>query len=141
MKTSTICSRVVLAVAIFLVLGSGAVQVAAQTVAPQDEITIKGKKPARFNHQTHLGMGLSCGTCHHDQEHTPLTVEAIAAVTDVAQLHCVSCHNSEFPNQDLQKAKDVFHGRCKTCHQEGYQGKKGPKKCGACHLKKAYEGC
>lgn len=141
MKTSIICSGVVLGALIFLGLGS--IVAGAQTVAPADEITIDGKKPARFNHQVHTGMGLSCAVCHHDKDHNPLTPEAIGAITDTKVLNCVSCHNSEFPRQELQKAKDVFHARCKTCHQEGYQGKKGPGKCSDCHIKKkkGYEGC
>lgn len=111
--------------------------------APEDEVVIDGRKPARFAHTVHLGLGLDCGVCHHDQEHNPLSKEAIAALGDPAGLSCVSCHNSGHPDADLQKAKDVFHARCKTCHQEGYEGKKGPTKCTDCHLKtkKAVEGC
>ena len=143
MKVTTICSGVIVATTMFLGLSSILVQAEAQTVVPEGEITIQGKKPARFDHQTHLGMGLSCAVCHHDQEHNPHTADAIGAIPDVAQLSGESCHNSDFPVKDLRKPKDVFHARCKTCHQEGYQGKKGPKKCSDCHIKKkkAYEGC
>lgn len=143
MKVKAIGAGIVFGAVILLGLNSLAVQAEAKTAAPEDEITIQGKKPARFNHQTHVGMGLSCAVCHHDKEHNPLSAEAIGAMPDASPLRCVSCHNSEFPKQELQKAKDVFHARCKTCHQEGYQGKNGPKKCGDCHIKKkkAYEGC
>lgn len=111
--------------------------------APEEEVIIDGKKPARFAHPVHLGLGLDCGVCHHDGEHKPLSAEAISALSDPAELSCVSCHNSGHPDENLQKAKDVFHARCKTCHQEGYEGKNGPTKCTECHLKtkKALEGC
>lgn len=110
---------------------------------PEKEITIQGKKPARFTHLTHLNLGLECGACHHDTDHNPLTVDAISSLGDPAKLRCVSCHNGDLANKDLQKAKDVFHARCKACHKAGYEGKKGPAKCNDCHLKKkkAVEGC
>ena len=112
--------------------------------APEDELVIEGKKPARFAHKVHLTLGLDCGVCHHDREHKPLNKEAIASLEDPSGLHCVSCHNSSFAVGELQQAKDVFHARCKTCHQEGYAGKNGPTKCSDCHIKsakKALEGC
>jgi len=112
--------------------------------APQEEVIIKGKKPARFPHTIHLDMGLECGLCHHDKEQNPLNAEAIASLEGPAKLSCVSCHNGDHANKDLQKAKDVFHARCKNCHKTGYEGKNGPTKCTNCHLKKKkkmIEGC
>lgn len=111
--------------------------------APEEEVIIDGKKPARFAHPVHLALGLDCGVCHHDGEHNPLSAEAISALGEPAGLSCVSCHNSDHPDENLQKAKDVFHAKCKTCHKEGYEGKNGPTKCTECHLKtkKALEGC
>lgn len=142
MKKSRVWLQAIIVAALIAGIGSVTARADDAAVAPADEITIKGKKPARFNHPTHISMGLSCATCHHDGEHQPLTAEAIAALPDVGALQCVSCHNGDFANKELQKAKDVFHARCRTCHQEGYQGKKGPTKCSACHIKKkAYEGC
>ncbi len=121
---------------------------AGQLSAPTEEITIQGKKPARFNHATHNALGLSCGSCHHDAKHQPRTAEDIAAVDKADELKCMSCHNKEFPVKKLQKAKNVFHARCKDCHKKGVEGKKGPSKCTACHIKsktkkvgKATEGC
>ena len=140
-KRGTWLKAVVMAV---VMMGFGTVMAQAENPAgaPQDEIIIDGKKPARFMHTTHIDLGLSCATCHHDQDHQPLNEDAIKALPDASVLQCVSCHNSDFANAELQKAKDVFHARCRTCHQEGYQGKNGPKKCSDCHIKKkAYEGC
>lgn len=143
MKTGLIRTGTVMAIALWLCLGSGMAGAETTAAAPADELVIQGKKPARFSHPVHIGVGLECGSCHHDQDHKPLTAEAIGALTDTAGLSCVSCHNEQLPNKELQAAKDVFHARCKTCHQEGYQGKKGPTKCGDCHIKKGkgYEGC
>jgi len=104
--------------------------------APEQTITIEGKKPAHFNHATHLGLSMACGQCHHNGEHQPLTAEDIAALPDGSGLHCVSCHNDTFANQALRKAKDVFHGRCRACHKAGYNGKSGPTNCNGCHIKK-----
>ena len=144
MKTSLIRIGTVLAIALFGLLGSGMVAVAGAASEPAEEMVLQGKKPARFNHATHTVLGMECGVCHHDQNHAPLTAEAIGAVTDPATLRCMSCHNDGQPKPELRQAKDIFHARCKTCHQEGYQGKNGPVKCTDCHLKsnkKAPEGC
>lgn len=133
------------AVFLSIIAGSWISSVAAENTltAPEKELTIEGKKPARFSHPVHLELGLECGVCHHDKEHNPLSRESIAALGDPAALSCTSCHNSGHPNEELRKAKDVFHARCKTCHKEGYAGKNGPTKCSDCHLKKkrALEGC
>ena len=112
--------------------------------APAKEITIEGKKPARFNHATHIKLGLACGTCHHDGEHKPLNSEKIGKLDDGGKLKCANCHNSTFVKPELQKRKDVFHARCKECHKTGVDGKKGPTGCNSCHVKKkkkAIEGC
>ena len=39
---------------------------------PENEMVIKGKKPARFPHAVHLEMKLKCGVCHHDSEGKPV---------------------------------------------------------------------
>lgn len=104
--------------------------------APQEEITIEGKKPARFNHQTHLAINISCGQCHHDTEHQPLSETDIAALMNGKQLQCGSCHNETFANEQLNSKKLIFHARCKECHKNGFNDKQGPTKCTACHVKK-----
>ena len=144
MKTSVILTGTVLAIALYGLLGSGMVTPSVAASEPAEGLVLQGKKPAHFNHKTHTALGMECGLCHHDQKHAPMTAEAIGAVTDLATLRCVSCHNEQHPKQELRQAKDIFHARCKTCHQDGYQGKNGPVKCTDCHLKsgkKAAEGC
>jgi len=125
---------------------SSVVSVSAQGVtAPGAEITIEGKKPARFNHQTHLKLGVDCGQCHHDAKHQPLAAGSIAAMSDGAKLRCANCHNEKFSNDKLRGAKDIFHARCRDCHKTGVAGKQGPSKCNSCHSggkqAKAIEGC
>ncbi|MDD5757552.1 MAG: cytochrome c3 family protein [Desulfobulbaceae bacterium] len=144
MKKQLMMTGSIFVATVFLGLGSLSVLAAGTLKAPETEVTIEGKKPAHFNHQTHLKMGMTCGTCHHDAEHKPLTAEAIAVLPDAKGLACVSCHNSTFAKQELQKQKDVFHARCKECHKSGYEGKTGPSSCVDCHIqkvKKAVEGC
>jgi hypothetical protein len=112
--------------------------------APTKQITIQGKKPARFNHTTHTAIGLECTTCHHDQKHQPRSAEDIAGLTP-EDLRCANCHNKDFENKKLRKPMKIFHARCKTCHKNGYNDKKGPTKCSGCHIKSkkaaAIEGC
>lgn len=103
---------------------------------PDAEIIIEGeKKSARFSHPVHLNLGAECAQCHHDSEHQPLTAEEITAMENTLQLKCVSCHNSDFANPELQSAKAAFHARCKECHKQGVDGKTGPTKCTGCHVK------
>lgn len=143
MKTGWMYCGIATAAALGLFLQTGPVAAEAPAGTPEQEIVIEGKKPARFNHSTHAALGLDCGVCHHDREHKPLTAESIGALTDGAELRCVSCHNETLPAAELQKPKDVFHALCQTCHKEGYQDKKGPTKCTDCHIKqnKMVEGC
>lgn len=101
--------------------------------APAQELVIKGKKPARFNHAKHTALGLACGVCHHDAKHQPLSETAIAGQAKPDGLRCAACHTASFANEKLRRPMDVFHARCKTCHAEGINGKKGPTGCAACH--------
>lgn len=133
--------------AIIISLGFGVHLVSAgdKLQSPDGKITIEGKKPAQFNHQTHIKLGIACGSCHHDASHNPLTAEAIGEMPDGSGLLCANCHTKDFKNEKLQKRKDIFHARCQGCHKEGIEGKKGPTKCTSCHIKKekkkTIEGC
>lgn len=113
-------------------------------VVPDKVITIDGKKPAKFDHAVHVSQSMACGQCHHNKEHQPLTADDIAVIPDAKALKCVSCHNGSFANTELQKPKVIFHARCRDCHKAGYNDKKGPSSCKACHVKtkkRAIEGC
>lgn len=109
---------------------------AAGLQAPETEIIIEGKKKsARFSHSVHLEIGVECGQCHHTNDHQPLTEKDIASMDNNLQLRCASCHNKDFADPKLQTQKAVFHARCKECHKQGVDGKKGPTKCTGCHVK------
>jgi hypothetical protein len=104
--------------------------------APAEEIVIKGtKKSAKFSHPKHLDLGVSCGQCHHNADHQSLTDKDISAMENGNQLRCASCHNKDFADTKLQTQKAIFHARCKECHKQGVDGKKGPTKCTGCHIK------
>ena len=104
--------------------------------APEAEIIIVGeKKSARFPHTVHTNLGVACGQCHHGNEHQALTETDIAAMENNLQLRCASCHNKDFTDPTLQTPKAAFHARCKECHKQGVDGKKGPTKCTGCHVK------
>ena len=104
---------------------------------PTAEITIDGKKPARFDHVKHMAFkGVSCGQCHHDAEHQPLTEKKISEMPKGRQLACISCHDDGFKKKELRKKNSIFHARCKECHKTGVDGKPGPAKCNDCHIEK-----
>lgn len=117
--------------------------IAGNAIAPVETITIEGKKPVKFSHQIHTELGVSCGECHHNEEHNALTEQEISEMVASSQLQCVSCHNKDFKTPKLQKRKNIFHANCKDCHKKGFADKKGPTKCADCHGKKkrAIEGC
>jgi hypothetical protein len=103
--------------------------------APPEEMIIEGeKKSARFSHPLHMELGVNCGVCHHNNDHQPLTADEIGVMENSQQLRCASCHNEDFSEPKLQTAKAAFHARCKDCHKQGEDGKKGPTKCTACHV-------
>ena len=135
MRTKPIILIAAIGLALLINISTGSAEEG--LTAPTEELTIDGKKPARFPHATHLSIGIACGVCHHDGEHQGLSSEAIGAMNDASVLKCVSCHNPDHPDKKLQKAKDIFHARCKECHKTGYEGKKGPTKCTGCHIKKS----
>ena len=107
---------------------------------PEETMVIRGKKPVKFSHTSHLGIGIRCEDCHHDASHQGLTADAIAGLEDKDTLKCMTCHNENFAVQKLQKRKDAYHANCRTCHNEEYNGKKGPNKCSGCHEKKKRQG-
>lgn len=121
---------------LWFVIGTSFAAEEQATGAPGEEMILKGeKKSARFSHPVHLNLGVSCGQCHHNSEHQPLTDKDIAAMENSQQLRCASCHNENFSEPKLQSVKDAFHARCKECHKQGVGDKKGPTKCGDCHVK------
>lgn len=103
---------------------------------PKEEMIIEGKKPARFNHQTHITLGVTCGECHHNADHQALSEADIAVIGNGRKLLCDSCHNKDFTTENLNSKKKVFHAKCKECHKTGFKGQTGPTKCVECHIEK-----
>jgi hypothetical protein len=104
--------------------------------APAGPMTLGEKKPATFNHATHTALGVDCGACHHDASHKPLTAKNIATLASGAELACDKCHNANFANTKLQKRMAIFHENCRSCHEQGVNGKQGPTRCNDCHVSK-----
>lgn len=100
---------------------------------PHGKITIKGVRPADFNHDTHLVFDLKCGVCHHKSQHVPYTDEEVTSQATSNALRCKFCHNDDFANENLRSIKEVMHKQCKSCHQVGIDGAKGPTRCIGCH--------
>ncbi len=117
----------------------------AAAIPPRGRITIEGKRPVKFSHQTHTEKaGLDCATCHHDDKGQGRDLAAIKALAGTGSLACGACHNAEFKDKKLRKRKNVFHDLCRACHKKGLDGKHGPTKCSGCHGKrkrKPVEGC
>jgi hypothetical protein len=101
---------------------------------PHEQIIIdEGVRPARFNHDTHLGYGVKCGVCHHKSKDDPLTNQEVISLSSSKTLYCSHCHNERFENEKLRSMRTVMHQRCKGCHQIGVDGVKGPLRCHGCH--------
>ena len=119
--------KIVLCVAALAMVFSVAVGVSvAGNAGPADMVlkTEAGKKPATFPHKTHQDL-MKCDVCHHteaDGKQGPYVAGQEAK--------CASCHT------DKGEYKKVAHKSCKGCHKAGLNGKKGPTKCGGCHIKK-----
>ena len=117
-------SRIVIALSTFALVaavfafGGFTAQAGTNDDCPKAPITMKNKKGAvTFKHDTHKAQ--SCKTCHHKEKDGKIGVA------------CSECHKAKKEN-DVPKAKDAFHGTCKSCHKKM---KKGPTKCKECHVK------
>ena len=126
-------TRLLLAVISMCILFSG-IAIAAEN--PHEQITIDGVRPAVFDHDTHLGYGVKCGACHHKSKDEPFTDQEVISQSSGKTLHCAYCHNDTFANEKLRALKIVMHKQCKSCHQVGVDGVKGPTRCHGCHKEK-----
>ena len=123
-----------LLVAISMYIMFSGMAVAAEN--PHEQITIEGVRPAVFDHDTHLGYGVKCGVCHHKSKDEPYTDQEVISQSSGLTLHCAHCHNENFKNDKLRNLKIFMHKQCKSCHQKGVDGAKGPTRCHGCHKKK-----
>ena len=114
---------ITLALLIFAVNGFG-LEV---SIGPAEIIlqTESARKPADFPHRQHQEE-YSCTACHHAKEGI-MVIEK-----------CVSCHNTDISNPDLNSYKKAAHKLCKDCHKgvNNEEGRDAPIKCSGCHIKK-----
>lgn len=99
----------------------------------------------KFTHKKHAeDYGISCGTCHHDENAEPLELKM---GDDVDK--CSACHNimakSKEDKDNIMVLENAMHDNCIACHKEfnmkkdptDKKGMKGPApaSCGKCHVK------
>jgi len=129
-KKSILLSVMMACLATFAVAtGSMAKDTGPEVITMQTE---QAKKPAVFPHRKHQEM-MECTTCHHTKD---AEGKQIPLPEDQHPAKCDSCHNKDFANKSLDGLMKVGHARCKGCHKDGLDGKKGPTKCEGCHPKK-----
>jgi len=127
--------RLLVVLAIFLFPVSFAA-ISSEIPADKGVIVFQGKTGnVTFNHELHSGLEhvggvdkVECSTCHHTYE------------GDGVPGACGECHarNKDDAAADVPVRKEVFHYRCRGCHQYTVKEGKhaGPdKKCKLCHVK------
>ena len=132
MRISVIFSTVLLSIS-FAVVGG-------EIPADKNIIVFPGKLgDVTFNHKLHSGLEnvggvekVECSTCHHTYE------------GDGVPGACGECHarNKDDAAADVPVRKEVFHYRCRGCHQYTVKEGKhaGPdKKCKLCHVKQSVD--
>lgn len=120
--------KIVLCVAALAMVLSVAVGVSVASNAGPADMVLKseaGKKPATFPHKLHQDL-MECASCHHSKAADGKQGPYVAG----QEGKCESCHAAK------GEYKKVAHKNCKGCHKAGLNGKKGPTKCGGCHIKK-----
>lgn len=76
---------------------------------PGKDVIIKARpntklEPVPFSHTTHVDrQKIDCAACHHKDATKPAA--------------CTTCHKAESQDKVLN-AKEAFHGKCRTCHNE-----------------------
>lgn len=131
LKETMKCAIIAAAVFCFFIMAS---DVSFAANAGPEEITLQSaeaKKPAKFPHKKHQA-GFKCEECHHTQDATGKKGPYVAG----QEKKCVTCHNKDFPNAELNSWKAIGHARCKECHKKmEKEGKNAPTKCTGCHTK------
>ena len=120
--------KIVLCVVALGFVFSVAVGISVASNAGPAEMVLKteeAKKPATFPHKKHQDL-MTCDKCHHTKTADGKKGPYAAG----KEAKCLSCHAGP------KEYKKVAHANCKGCHKAGFEGKKGPTKCGGCHVKK-----
>ena len=128
-KKSVICTAALAFVFSFAVAGG----VSHANNGPAEIVlkTADAKKPAAFPHKKHQEM-MKCAECHHTMTADGKKGPYVAG----QEKACPTCHDGkQIKDHKVATFKNAAHQRCKGCHKEGLNGKKGPTKCSACHKK------
>lgn len=121
--------------AIVLLLSCVSVQAKGVSM-PNEPIIIGVLNPVKYDHVLHRSLEVPCGRCHHDNKHKMRSDEEILAVADGKELRCANCHNKDFASPYLRSREYLFHTNCHPCHAVGINGRRGPRRCDGCHIKK-----
>ena len=121
--------KIVLCVAVLtMVCGFSAISMAGEG---PETLTIdtpkKSKSTVTFPHWAHQASN-ECATCHH----TKNADGTQGPYTAGKEAKCSTCHDGSLANAKVATAKKAAHVSCKGCHKAE---KKGPTKCGDCHIK------
>ena len=88
------------------------------------------KSAVEFPHAAHVETGISCDTCHHNQE--GLTAEGAAEVQKCSECHLDPTEEGVPSMREMSPSKNPLHKGCISCHKTEA---KGPTKCNDCHPK------
>jgi hypothetical protein len=140
---------------VFFVTGIYAATVVPDVIQLDTKAYAKNKKgPVNFNHRKHQTdykkkypefYKVSCGECHHDQNHKPR--KNLKASANVKK--CIACHKQPAyiegkkakglsQKQKLKYHANALHENCKGCHKKinkKARKKAAPTTCKACHGK------
>lgn len=121
--------KIVLCLAVVaMVCGFAAISVAGEGPETVNiETPKKSKSTVPFQHWAHQGK-MECSACHHTANADGTRGAYVAG----KEAKCASCHDGSMANKKVATAKKAAHVNCKGCHKSG---KKGPTKCGDCHIK------
>lgn len=91
--------------------------------------TSRARKPAYFPHQKHQDK-YACDLCHHGMDSSGKLVKYTA---ETAIYTCISCHNPDMPNAELNGFQAIGHQLCRECHRKNQDITSAT--CSTCHRK------
>ena len=127
-KEKKMSKKIVLCLAVLaMVCGFSAISMAGEGPENITIDTPKKKSTVPFPHWAHQASA-ECGDCHHSKNADGSQGAYVAGQAG----KCSSCHDGSLANKKVATAKKAAHVNCKGCHKAE---KKGPTKCGECHIK------
>lgn len=89
--------------------------------------TSMAKKPAYFPHKRHQDK-YACGTCHHGKDSSG---RKAAYTAETIIYRCITCHNADMPDKELNSFQSIGHKLCRECHKTHQDTTSA--KCSTCH--------